>query len=155
MTRYIILSISLTFISWIIGMVVNAFLKETAFYQKHLTNINFIKNSKLNKLIGIGIIKWIVKNTFFKFFNPNLKMKRKIELTELEHLRKEMTFAEINHLIAFIAAAIFAIVKVFNGYFLLALILMVVNILMNLYPSLLQQENKRRIDKLKKLFKTY
>jgi len=28
------------------------------------------------------------------------------------------------------------------------LTIMVVNILMNLYPSLLQQENKRRIDKL-------
>ena len=136
-------------------MVVNAFLKETAIYQKHLTNLNLIKSTKLNKLMGIGIIKWIVKNTFFKFFNPNLKMRRKMELTELEHLRKEMTFAEINHLIAFISVTIIAIFKVFNGYFFLALILMVVNILMNLYPSLLQQENKRRIDKLKQLFKTF
>ncbi|MFC4210518.1 hypothetical protein ACFOWA_04965 [Pedobacter lithocola] len=133
-------------------MIINAFLNKTTFYNKHLINLNFIKSTRLNKLIGVYLIKWIVKNTFFKFFNPNLKMKRKMELNELENLRKEMTFAEINHLIAFICLTIFAIFKVLHGYFLLALLLMFVNTLMNLYPSLLQQENKRRIDKLKKLF---
>lgn len=136
-------------------MIINAFLIKTAFYNKYLTNLNFIKSKTLNKLIGIGVIKWIVKNTFFKFFNPNLKMKRKIELTELDKLRNEMTLAEINHLIAFVAVAFFVLFQIFKGKFQLALIMVIVNVLMNLYPSLLQQENKRRIDKLKKLFSRF
>ncbi|WP_167397992.1 glycosyl-4,4'-diaponeurosporenoate acyltransferase CrtO family protein [Pedobacter paludis] len=150
--KYLTFGISITFISWIVGMIINAFLIKTTFYDKNLTSLNFIKSKKLNKRIGIGIVKWIVKNTFFKFFNPNLKMKRKIELSELDQLRKEMTLAEINHLIAFGFVAIFAIVAVVKSNYMSALIMMLVNILMNLYPSLLQQENKRRIDKLKLVF---
>lgn len=101
--------------------------------------------------MGIGVIKWIVKNTFFKFFNPKLKMKTKIKQNELDVLRNEMTLAEINHLIAFATVVIFALVMVFKEKYLLALIMMIVNMLMNLYPSLLQQENKRRLDQLEKV----
>ncbi|RZL25246.1 MAG: hypothetical protein EOO96_23090 [Pedobacter sp.] len=151
MIRYLTLSISITFLSWILGIFIGAFLVRTEFYRKNLTNLNFITSKSINKLIGIGAIKWVVKNTFFKFFNPNLKMKRKTDIGEADKLRKEMTSAEINHLIGFVAVVIFIIVVIFKGKYLLAMVMMIVNILMNLYPSLLQQENKRRIDKLRNL----
>lgn len=107
----------------------------------------------MNKKIGIGIFKWIVKNTFFKYLNPNIKLKNnKIEMDDLNELRKEMTSSEINHLIGFCFVTAFALAKLINGSFLFALIFMIVNILMNLYPSLLQQENKRRIDILIKRY---
>ncbi len=141
-------SISITFISWIVGMIINALLKKTASYNQELVNFNFIKSEKLNKAIGIGVIKWIVKNTFFKFFNPKLKFDRNVNLTELKTIRNEMTKSEIEHLIAFVFASVFAIIKFYNHNYLFCLIIMIVNILMNLYPSLLQQQNKRRIDKL-------
>ena len=102
--------------------------------------------------MGIGVIKWIVRNTFLKFFNPKLKMKSKTEPNEIDVLRSEMTLAEINHLIAFCAVVVFAIVMVFKEKYLSALVMMIVNMLMNLYPSLLQQENKRRLSKLKRFF---
>ncbi|RZK19013.1 MAG: hypothetical protein EOO86_08605 [Pedobacter sp.] len=151
MIKHITFSISITFLSWIVGMIINAFLIKTVFYQEKLTNLNFVKSKKINKLMGIGVIKWIVKNTFFKFFNPKLKMKTKIKQNELDVLRNEMTLAEINHLIAFATVVIFALVMVFKEKYLLALIMMIVNMLMNLYPSLLQQENKRRLDQLEKV----
>ncbi len=141
-------SISITFISWIVGMIINALLKKTASYNQELVNFNFIKSEKLNKAIGIGAIKWIVKNTFFKFFNPKLKFDRNVNLTELKTIRNEMTKSEIEHLIAFVFTSFFAIIKFYNHNYLFCLIIMIVNILMNLYPSLLQQQNKRRIDKL-------
>ncbi|SPW33596.1 Uncharacterised protein [Elizabethkingia miricola] len=141
-------SISITFISWIVGMIINALLKKTVSYNQELVNFNFIKSEKLNKAIGIGVIKWIVKNTFFKFFNPKIKFDRNVNLTELKTIRNEMTKSEIEHLIAFVFASFFAIIKFYNHNYLFCLIIMIVNILMNLYPSLLQQQNKRRIDKL-------
>lgn len=149
MITYLKFSISIAFISWIVGMIMNAVLMKTTFYSKNLSNFNFIKSEYLNKCIGLGPFKWIVKNTFFKFFNQKLKLKKKIELTDLNYLRTEMTTAEISHLIGFVFVSIFAAVKFFNFNFLFGLIIMIVNVLMNLYPSLLQQENKRRIDKLK------
>lgn len=98
-------SISITFISWIVGMIINALLKKTASYNQELVSFNFIKSEKLNKAIGIGVIKWIVKNTFFKFFNPKLKFDRSVNLTELKTIRNEMTKSEIEHLIAFVFAS--------------------------------------------------
>lgn len=126
-------------------MILNSILVKTEYYEK-LSNLNFISSKSLNKKIGLGYFKWIVKNTFFKFFNQKIKLENK--KTELTEIRKEMTLAEISHLIGFIFVIIFAVYKSFTDNLLFGLIIMIANVLMNLYPSLLQQENKRRIDKL-------
>ena len=152
MIKYFTFSLSVTFLSWIVGMIINAFLVKTEFYKTSLSNLNFIKSKFLNKAIGIGVIKWIVKNTFFRYFNPKLKIKN---INEVDTLRNEMTTAEISHLIAFLVVSIFAVTRIFKGQYLLTLIMMSFNIIMNLYPSLLQQENKRRLDKLKFIFLSY
>lgn len=135
-----------------VGMLINGILKKTIFYNNKLSNLNFIKNEQLNKWIGIGIIKWIVKNTAFKYFNQKLKLTGKIERTDLDFLRKDMTHSEIDHLLGFAFVTVFALVKLYQSEFIFGLIIMFVNALMNLYPSLLQQQNKRRIDKLIKMF---
>ena len=147
LSKYLIFSVSISFISWIVGMVINAVLMKTDYYQK-LSKLNFIVSKGLNKKLGLPYFKWIVKNTPFKFFNPNLKLKTKVEYSELVMLRKEMTFSEISHLAAFVFVGGFALVKVIGGQYLFSFIIMVINTLMNLYPSLLQQENKRRSDRL-------
>jgi hypothetical protein len=96
--------------------------------------------------------KWIVKNTFFKFFNQKIKVKNQND--DLAEIRKEMTYSEISHLIGFIFVAIFAFYKIYSTGIIFGLTMMIPNTLMNLYPSLLQQENKRRIDTLIKREKT-
>ena len=151
--KYLSFAIALIFMSFIVGMVMTSILRKTDFYNKTLANLNLIKSEVLNKIIGIGVIKWIVKNTFFKFFNQKLKIDGKINLTELKIIRNEMTKSEIDHLFAFIFVCIFIIIKLYNQEYLFAFIILIVNILMNIYPSLLQQQNKRRIDNLIKRFK--
>jgi hypothetical protein len=145
MIKYLTFGMSISVISWIVGMILNSILVKTEYYKK-LSNLNFITSKALNKNIGIEYFKWIVKNSFFKFFNQKIKLKNK--KTELTEIRNEMTLAEISHLIGFIFVTFFAIYKSITHNYLFGLTIMVVNILMNLYPSLLQQENKRRIDKL-------
>lgn len=145
--KYIVFSISIAFISWIVGMILNALIKNQPFYN-NISNLNFIKSKTLNKRIGIGVFKWIVKNSFFKYFNQKIKLNNKIEKTDLKNIRMEMTIAEISHLIGFIFVTVIALYKSVSINYLFGLTIMIVNILMNLYPSLLQQENKRRIDRL-------
>ena len=145
MIKYLTFGVSISFISWIVGMIINSLLVKTEYYNR-ISNLNFISNDKINKSIGIEYFKWIVKNSFFKYFNQKIKFHNK--KTELTEVRKEMTIAEISHLIGFIFVTFFAIYKGITNNFLFGLIIMSVNILMNLYPSLLQQKNKRRIDKL-------
>lgn len=148
--KYIKFSISISIISWIVGMIINAFLKKTKFYTNYLSNLNFIKSKFLNKIIGIFVFKWIVKNTPLKFFNQKLTVKKKIEKSDLINLRNYMTVSEIDHLIGFAFVSIFALVKFVDFNFIFGLMIMIANVLLNLYPSLLQQENKRRIDRLLK-----
>lgn len=150
-TEYLKLSFAITFISWIVGMIFSGIFHKTEFF-KSLSNFNFLRSKTWNKRIGIGIFKWIVKNTPFKFFNDKIKMTNKVEITHLNQLRKEMTIAEINHLVGFIFVTAFALVSLAKGDFLFALFYMIANTLLNLYPSLLQQENKRRIDRMIKIY---
>ena len=148
--KYITFSISICFISWIVGMIVNAALRKTEFYGK-LYNFSLVKSRKLNKFIGLGAFKRIVKNTFFKFFNPKLQLQSKATTKELIELRQEMTIAEISRFIGFLFVMIFVMIKVIRAEFLFSLWIILVIILMNLYPSLLQQENKGRIDRFLKI----
>lgn len=147
---YVTFSVSIGFISWIVGMIINALIKNTAFYKTNLYDLNFIESEYINKLIGLDAIKWIVKNTFFWVFNPKLRLKlnRKITVDDLISLRSEMLTAEISHLNSFVFACGVVVVMLVKTKLILALFIMIVNVIMNLYPSLLQQQNKRRIDKL-------
>lgn len=71
-----------------VGMAINALWKDTPFYNNKLSNLNFIKSKMVNKYFGVDIVKWIVKNTPFKYFNQKLKLSNKIEKTDLQELRK-------------------------------------------------------------------
>ncbi len=145
MINYIIFGTSVSVVSWMVGIIFNSFLAKSKYYER-LSNMNFIESRTLNKYMGIEYFKWMVKNTFFKFFNQKIKLRNgKADLAEI---RKEMTLAETSHLIGFIFVLVFAIYWSIKHSLLFGIIIMIMNTLLNLYPSLLQQENKRRIDKL-------
>lgn len=133
--------------SWLVGMFLNSLFMKHRNYNK-LCDLNFIKNEKINDTIGLKAFKWIVKNTFFKLFNDKIKIEKVSKKPALHDLRVEMTYSEISHLVGFVFVLFFVIFRITQGEFAHAFVILIVNILMNLYPSLLQQQNKRRIDRL-------
>ena len=114
------------------GMILNSILMKTVYYDK-LSNLNFIRSKDLYNKIGLKPFKWIVKNTFFKFFNQKIKVENQND--DLNEIRKEMTFSEISHLIGFTFVTIFAFYKIFSVGLIFGLTMMIPNTLMNLYPS--------------------
>lgn len=140
----LIFGTSISIISWIVGMIVNAILLKTEYYEK-LTHLNFITDERINKKMGIDQFKWMVKNTFFKYFNQSLKVENK--KTDLVEIRKQMTLAEVSHLIGFVFVLFFVVYYSIVNSLIFGAMILLANTLLNLYPSLLQQENKRRIDK--------
>ncbi|MBG9377375.1 hypothetical protein I5907_14120 [Panacibacter sp. DH6] len=148
--QYVSFSIAVVFISFIVGMLVTAALKKTSFYDTTLSNLNFIRSDNVNKWVGVNMVKWIVKNTPFKFLNQKLQLAGKSAGTDLQEVRKAMTSAETDHLAGFLFVTVFVFTKLYQQEWLFALTIMIANILMNLHPSLLQQQNKRRIDKIVK-----
>jgi hypothetical protein len=146
----LIFGASMSIISWIVGMVVNSMLAKTSYYDK-LSDLQFFSEETLNKRMGIKYFRWLVKNTFFRFFNPGLKVPSRS--VDFHQLRSSMTFSEISHLIGFVFVSLAALFQCFNVSLVFGLSMMIGNTLLNLYPSLLQQENKRRIDQMIKRYK--
>lgn len=130
-----------------LGIKINAFIKKKAFYQK-ISNFEFINSEFIYKIIGIKYIKWLVYKTFWKNFNPKLTITAKPSLSELHLLKQEMTYAEISHLIGFLFVLFISIVLFIRKETEFGAILIITNVIFNLYPSLLQQKNKKRIVKL-------
>lgn len=136
---------SLCFVSWMVGIMGNALLLKTSYYER-LSHLNFIPSRAVNRALGMERFKYIVKNSIFRFFNQALKVDGKH--SDLVALRHQMTAAEVGHLIGFLFVAAFAVYQSVNVSIGFALAMMVPNVVLNAYPSLLQQENKRRIDRL-------
>ncbi len=147
MVKYVIFAVAVTYLSWIVGILGHALIKNQALYAK-LSNLNFIPSKRVNTLLGIKPFAWLIKSTFLRFFNPGLKVNNPQTADELKTLRNEMTKAEVGHLIGFAATTLFALLVFITKGPTFALSIMAANVLMNLYPVLLQQENKRRLDRL-------
>ena len=135
--------LSMSIISWMVGMIGNSLLLKTSYYEK-LSYLNFIPKKSTNKAIGIDQFRWLVKNTFFRFLNQAIKVEG--NQTDLKSIRHQMTLAEVSHLIGFIFVTLAAGYQVLNISLVFGLTMMLPNVILNLYPTLLQQENKRRID---------
>lgn len=149
--NYVVFAVSICFISWVVAIVANGILVKTPLYKK-LENLHFIQNKNINKLLLVDCVKWVILNTFFKYFNQSIKLTN--QRPDLHALRHEMTLAEVSHLIGFLFVFLIAAYKSVVVSPLMGLIIMFFNLLMNLCPSLIQQDNKRRIDRLIKRSKT-
>jgi hypothetical protein len=137
--------LSLSIVSWLVGIMGGALLQKTSHFDK-LAHLNFISGRAVNRALGIERFKWIVKNSFFRFLNQGIRVEGKH--TDLAAIRHQMTLAEINHLIGFLFVAAAALYQSLNISLIFGVSMMIPNTLLNAYPSLLQQENKRRIDQL-------
>lgn len=146
---YLLNTITITFISWTVGLLLNNAIKTKSFYYK-IENLNFIKNTAIIKALGLDKFGWLIKNSVFKVFNQKLKLKRSASRSDLQQVRNEMVYAEIGHLIGFIFMLPLLFIKILKGQYQYALLLFTFNIIFNLYPVWLQQLNKTRIDKVLK-----
>jgi hypothetical protein len=148
MLKAYIFAITFTFSLSIIWLLVTNAIKGTPFFTK-ISNLNFIKSEKANRYLGVFLFKQVLISSFWRHFNPTLKMTGRPDRAKLIALRNEMTAAEIGHLIAFFCTII-AVVIMHNTHFYENAIIpiLVCNIIFHIYPPLLQQYNKRRLDKV-------
>ena len=149
MLLIIIFSITFAFGFSIAGMLLNNAIKNQPFYRK-LSHYNFVKNEAINKYLGVLLFRKIIVSSFWRHLNPAVKITGRASLSKLVALRNEMTHAEISHLIAFICTLIVAILirskkHLYHDAF---VPIIVCNIIFHVYPPLVQQYNKRRLDKV-------
>jgi hypothetical protein len=145
----IVYNLKVMFISWVIGHASTLLLNRMISNNK-LLKLNFVRSEKVNKLIGVGIYKWVLTNSFVRYFNPRLQITvKKPNLSELLEIRAAMTYAETVHLIGFSYIIARIIMNIINKEHQMMIVpLIAVNITVNFYPVLVQQLNKRRIERL-------
>ena len=144
MFQYLASSLAIVFMSWIVGIIAHALLRKTSIYCV-MSRLQYAPSPRLYKLLGLPYFKWLVIHTPVKLFNQNLKISSRKDLQRIYSL---MTSAELSHLLGFIFVVFMAIYKGITLNFRYGLVLMILNILLNLYPALLQQYNKQRIIKI-------
>ena len=135
------------FLCYAIGQILADYLvikKKVGWFEDH----NYL-NDKHTRSIGVLLFGWMVRNSFMGWFNKKLRLKPSSSLEDLQTLKTEMGYAEAGHLVAFyfllIVNIYFVIIKLDWWYIIL---FFVINLIFNMYLVLLQQYNKRRIQKL-------
>jgi len=141
-------TIFVSFFGMSIGGIITEGIKKHGVIEEY-ANLKFIKNDKVNDWIGLNIIKWFVTKTFWKHLNKNITFTNASGPERLKAVRFEMTKAEIGHLIAFIihASCIITLIIVKANPQLIIWVSLA-NLFLNFYPTLLQQRNKARIDRI-------
>ena len=94
-------------------------------------------------------MKKILATTFLGGLNQTIKIKERPDPVKLLALRKEMTSAEIGHLIAFVCVIITILFfKIKHQHTDAFIPMLVSNVVFHIYPPLVQQYSKRRLDKI-------
>jgi len=141
------------FISYMIGALLTDAIKHREWFQ-YFQNRNYLSD-KWTARIGVLLFGWAIRKSFMGLFNQKLKLQGKSSQAALTQLKLEMDYAECGHLIGFVALVVvniwFVCLSLSWGYI---LVFFVLNIIFNLYLVLLQQYNKRRIDKALANFKS-
>jgi len=111
--------------------------------------MDFVNSDRVNKLLGIVLLKKLILKSFWSKLNPTLKLTSTTDSTRLIALYNEMVNAEVSHLIGFVITLFIIVGSYFINFHKGIIVpLFVANIIFHLYPALLQQYNKRRLRRL-------
>ncbi len=139
--------VAVVFLSFILGMIGNSVLRRMAVHDS-LKDRYLFSGAKTYERLGVLWYRKFLLATPLRFFNTNIRFTTNRTLETLESVKMHMTDAELSHWVAFFA------MLVVNGFVLwyrspkMALAFLLVNIIGNLYPCLLQQYNRHRLAKV-------
>ena len=103
----------------------------------------------MTKQLGVLLLGWVIRKSILGKFNTKLNYQGKWDQTKLIRLKEDMTFAENNHLLGFLLMQAYVFLLAFLNVELWQIAFYTVfNIIFNFYLVLLQQYNKRRIDRV-------
>ena len=120
--------------SYALGVLGTFIIKKLGFYES-FENHNYIGDI-LTKRLGVLKLGWLIRNSFLGKFNQKLKLSGRLNHERLIQLKKDMTFAENNHLIAFILLQTLIVFLAFKGIETWQIVsYTILNIIFNLYLS--------------------
>ncbi len=137
-------AVAALFMSFIFGMLVNSVLSRMSFIER-LGERYLFPDAKTYERLGVLGFRKILLNTPLGWFNREIRISEDRSPATLRKIRMHMIHSELAHWAGF--AAMLALMFVAWRYrgAKIAVFYLICNVFGNLYPSLLQQYNKRRI----------
>ena len=133
--------------SWGLGAIVSEIFKSRLNDKSLLTNTLFI-NKKIYRKLGVDFFEFLVTKTFYGKINQTIRI-NSISCSDLLKSRHEMIKSEFGHVIGLLSSQLMLFIIFdlrteltffFSGT--------TFNLILNLYPILLQQKNRSRINKI-------
>ncbi len=137
-------AIAALFLSFLFGMVGDAILRRLKAYEWLSTRYLFA-NPKTYERLGVLWFRKFLLATPLRFFNPNIRLTQNRDLSQLKTIRGYIAAAEVSHWVAFAMMSVWMAAAWWYSGLKVGVAFLVLNILGNLYPCLLQQYNKRRL----------
>ena len=108
----------------------------------------FEQTGQVYERIGIRLFKKLVRRGPLTIFSPTLRFPKVKTVTALQNLESEMRKAETGHAIAFIIMLVFVGYALLNGWLDAVAWMLLINILINGYPVMLQRYNRIKLQEL-------
>ena len=137
-------AIAAMFLSFLVGMVGNMMLRRLEIYER-LCNLSLFSDPRSFEKIGVLWFRKFLLATPLRLFNTNIRFSLNRSTEALDSIRKHMANAEVSHWVGFFAMLLIMVAAWWYRGFAVGLAYLVLNVLGNLYPCLLQQYNKSRL----------
>ncbi|MEL7059329.1 MAG: hypothetical protein AAGN46_04790 [Acidobacteriota bacterium] len=135
------------FLSFVVGVLVDPILRRAKPYGS-LSSRYLFKTSETYEKLGVLWFRRLLRITPFGSFNPNIRFTTTRDLNTLRSIRSHMATAEMSHWVGFVFMLGMTVVAWWSRGALVGLSYVTLNIVGNLYPCMLQQYNKRRLQHL-------
>ncbi len=108
----------------------------------------FESSGQLYERLGIRLFKKLVRRGPLSIFSPTLRFPKEKTTAALQRLDQEMRKAEAIHVFIFVVMGLFISFAVLKGWFDAAGWLLLFNVLINVYPVMLQRYNRIKLQEL-------
>lgn len=105
----------------------------------------FERDGRVYERVGVRLAKRTLRRGPLAVFNPQLHLPAERTPEQLARLASNMRAAEASHAVLFVATLPVAAHAVVRGWWSAALLMLVFDVAMNLYPVMLQRYNRARL----------
>ena len=140
-------AVAVMFLSFIIGVFADLFLRRLPLYES-ISGRFLFADEKIYERLGVAWFRRVLLATPLRLFNTQIKIPQNRDLQLLKDIRKHIATAEVSHWVGFAVMMVATIYAWMNYGPKIGLSFVVLNVLGNLYPCMLQQYNKRRLYQL-------
>jgi Glycosyl-4,4'-diaponeurosporenoate acyltransferase len=107
------------------------------------------REGRIYDRVGLGVVRWVLQYTPLGWLNPNIKVRS--GWSDMDRLLRDMNAVEGVHIISAGVSLAVAALYTLAGQVIIGMWLVILTILFNVYPVMLQRWNRGRILRLQRI----